>query len=452
MAPADAQSYWLSAKIPNDQFLLYCFDSPNSVDGQDDRIDEIASDLRRAARRVPDLRLRVREVPGHLDRPYWVSAAVAPDQVRVHRVDGAGRPLTTWDAVLDRLGELISDQLIPDRAAWRVHLFGPIAGAPGVGAAPAVVCVVQVCHALGDGRRTSGIARELFVAAADPAIDDVDTGAQLPGFVADAFTAALGLARVPIRLTMATVLGARAFRAARRHPPQPGAGTPVTAVNQPPGDRRLLRTLVLPKDDFGRAGPTLTSRVVTAIAVALGAELDDPAAVASVELTIGRPPETHSRNNFGNVGIDTHPQITDLAERVAAVGTEIGRARHHHEQPARRAARRASEAAPAGLTRWGISLFDPTVRPTRMTGTTVVSSVDRGPADLTLGGGVVRCTAGFPALSPSQGITHGVHGIGDTITVSITTSPAIMPDPDAYVARLRAAVADVAAAGQVRGG
>lgn len=30
MAPRDAQMYWMSTKIPNDQFLLFCFDSPTA--------------------------------------------------------------------------------------------------------------------------------------------------------------------------------------------------------------------------------------------------------------------------------------------------------------------------------------------------------------------------------------------------------------------------------------
>lgn len=63
--------------------------------------------------------------------------------------------------------------------------------------------------------------------------------------------------------------------------------------------------------------------------------------------------------------------------------------------------------------------------------------VDR--ADLTLSGRPVVLSAGFPALSPTVGFTHGVHGIGDVVTLSIVTSDDVM-DADAYTDCLREAV------------
>lgn len=42
-------------------------------------------------------------------------------------------------------------------------------------------------------------------------------------------------------------------------------------------------------------------------------------------------------------------------------------------------------------------------------------------------------TAGYPALSPVVGLTHGVHGIGDTIAISVHAAESAVPDIDAYV-------------------
>ena len=49
----------------------------------------------------------------------------------------------------------------------------------------------------------------------------------------------------------------------------------------------------------------------------------------------------------------------------------------------------------------------------------------------------VQCdlTAGFPALSPMMGLTHGVHGIGDMVAVSVHADPAAI-DADDYLDRL----------------
>ena len=64
---------------------------------------------------------------------------------------------------------------------------------------------------------------------------------------------------------------------------------------------------------------------------------------------------------------------------------------------------RAESATPAILAHWAIRQFDIGTGPDTVTGVTVVSTVNRGPADLALAGGRVRFTTGFPALSPCQG-------------------------------------------------
>ena len=105
-----------------------------------------------------------------------------------------------------------------------------------------------------------------------------------------------------------------------------------------------------------------------------------------------------------------------------------------------RAASRAFAVTPAPLLRWGVAQFDPTVRSPTVTGNTVVSSVNRGPADLRFGDAPVVVTAGYPALSPMMGLAHGVHGIGDTVAVSVHAAESAIGDVDEYVARLDAAL------------
>ena len=66
--------------------------------------------------------------------------------------------------------------------------------------------------------------------------------------------------------------------------------------------------------------------------------------------------------------------------------------------------------------------------------------MNRGAADLFLAGGRVRLTAGFPALSAVHALTHGVHGIGDAVTVSVRTDPDVV-DVAAYLPVLAEAIA-----------
>lgn len=178
-----------------------------------------------------------------------------------------------------------------------------------------------------------------------------------------------------------------------------------------------------------------------AIADALGvAGIVGADAPFTVELTIGRTGNTHARNDFFTAAIDTYPQIVDPTQRAAAIAASIDAARRRDGSPGRVASRHAAASTPALLMRWGAAAFDPRVTSSTVTGHTVVSSVNRGSADLVLGVGRVRFTAGFPALSSMQGLTHGVHGIGSKVAISVATSRSVLSDVDTYVAHLRRAV------------
>ncbi|WP_202421930.1 WS/DGAT domain-containing protein [Gordonia sp. SID5947] len=427
MEPADSRMYWLSAAIPNDQFLLYCF-----VDQQVPMAD-LAEGLRRRAGRVADLCLRVCDVPLSLDQPLWVHRPVTPDQVVVH----AGAD--TWQRCLERVGSLMADQLVPTRSCWRLHLLGPVTDTPR---GPAVVAVLQIVHSLGDGRRTSRIARDLFGdhelrTVAPPERD------RLPPALAASSAAVRGGLAMPVRVGQMLWRGMCAFRAVRDRPPSARPGYALTRLNRPSGTQRALRVIVGDRTMLP-AGDTVTTGVLTAISIALEAYLGRDVAPIGAELTIGRTRDARARNNFRNAGIDLHLEEADPAERARHIAAEMARAAEADDEPARIAERRASDTTPAILSHWGTRQFDPDRRPETVTGVTVVSSVYRGAADLTLGGGPVQFTTGFPALSPAQGLTHGVHGIGTTVAISVTTSPEIMPDVDRYIELLRAALERVA--------
>lgn len=141
-----------------------------------------------------------------------------------------------------------------------------------------------------------------------------------------------------------------------------------------------------------------------------------------------------SRNNFRNVNVGLHPELAppDRARRIEA---ELAAHRRRGRHEAMRASAAAFAATPAPLLRWGVRQFDAHARSATVSGHTVVSSVNRGPADLRFGGRPVRVTAGFPALSPMMSLTHGVHGIGDRVAVSVHADAGNV-DVEAYLERL----------------
>ena len=152
---------------------------------------------------------------------------------------------------------------------------------------------------------------------------------------------------------------------------------------------------------------------------------------------MAKPGVPQAHNHFSNVTVGLYPGLSRQA-RVERIAADLANARRRSEHPAARAADRAFAAVPAPLLRWGVSLFDPEARPAQVSGNTVVSSIYRGPADLRFGAAPVLLTAVYPGLSPAMGLTHGVWGIGDTVTISVHAAESAVGDIDDYLARLDA--------------
>jgi hypothetical protein len=412
LSAVDAQTYWMSAKIPNDTVLLYGF-AGTPVDPEA-AIEEIAE----RARGCPDLTMRI-EDGGPLTYPAWVHCDVDRSFFVLHE----GR---TFQGCLDQVGEITAARLDPRVAAWRLDIFTDVEGVPAA-VGPGTVAVLQISHALGGGGRTSAPAAVMFGRhdGVVPGIDVPRTG--------------------PLCLP---VLGFRAARAHRRmvedtdagRVPPPGDLRPALRTNARPAGPRHLRTVVGRRSDL--AGPTVTVSALSAVSVALAEHLrslgEDPSRLGA-EVPMAKPPPRLAYNHFGNVGVGLYPELAG-SERGVRIAADLDARRRRAAHPAVRASDLAFAATPAPLLRWGMDRFDPDVRVAQVTGNTVVSSVNFGAADFTFGGAPVTVATAFAGLSPMIGLTHVVGGVGDTIAIGVHAAESAVGDMDAYVERLEAAL------------
>ncbi len=407
----------MSARIPNDTFLLYGFA------GVPTELERALDEVRVRASRCPELTVRVDDGSA-LAYPAWVDRGVAPSQILLHDLEEP-----TWAACLGVVAGLADDQLDARVDAWRLHVFAAVEGVPGADGA-GTVAVLQISHALGGGGRTSHSAAIMFGRVATmPEVTPYPVGpASLP------------------------LLGVRAARAHRRLvadtaaglvPPQ-AAARPVLRTNARPAGERGVRTVVRRRLDM--IGPTVTVSALVAIAEAMDGRLrdlgDDPSTLGA-EVMMAKAPPRRAYNHFGTAGVGLHPGLAPEA-RGEVIAADIAARRRRAGHPAMRAADLAFAATPAPLLRWGTGQFDPHVRLAEVTGNTVVSSVDGGAADFGFGGAPVVLTTAFPGLSPLMGLTHCVGGVGDTICIGVHAAESALGDfpdgLDAYVARLDAAL------------
>ncbi|MBY3987986.1 DUF1298 domain-containing protein [Rhodococcus fascians] len=428
----------MASKVPSDQFLLYCFE------GAREPLESTVRRLRIRSAGIEVLGLRITEVPFGLERPHWTAMDPGTDTISVHPEPRA------WQECLDAVASSFERQVDPRHTVWHLHLYPNVSGAPACDGT-SLVAVLQLSHAAADGTLAARTARELFGTQPVPSRPVTPTAPLAP------LTAAVAALTLPVRVVRMARAGIRARRDALRleedtasgSVPPPARSRALTTLDVAPTDRTDLRTIVLPKSALQFADTSITVTALTAISVALQHFLENPADLAA-EVTVARTAEVGARNNFGNVGVGLFPAEPDLRTRSRLVAADLAerraRAGHPVSLTARASQNETERHVPAFLAAWGVAQFDPTAVPPTVTGNTVVSSVSRGAADLTLGGGPVRFTAGFPALSPAMSLTHGVHGIGDTVAISVTSNRAAVPDPDRYETLLRDGLADVRSA------
>jgi len=403
--------YWFATKFPTDQFMVFAFA------GRPDSVARTVAELLDRARSNPFLAVRIHEDRLGLQFPHWVPSQVGPDQCVVHELDEP-----TWSGFLAALAVLTDRQLDPRTAAWRLHVFTPVVDVPG---SPdcATIVVLQISHALGDGPRSAALAGYLFGRDAGPSDVSIDA----PGGLVRKAAAALRARRALDRDTEAGLV------------PPVRPPVPALSTNHRPTGQRILRTLVRPASDL--PGPTPTVGALVAVSEALSGYLsargEDPARLtAAVPMT--RSGVAHAYNHIDTALVGLHPDAAGRAERIRLIAADLVAWRQRSQHPAFVADERAFAAIPAPLRRLGIRRINSPRNPTMVPGNTVVSSVDRGPADLSFGGCRVLFTAGYPLLLPILNLAHGVHRIGDTVAVSVHATTAT--DVDEYVGRLEAAL------------
>ncbi|MGY4101584.1 wax ester/triacylglycerol synthase domain-containing protein [Nocardia sp. R16R-3T] len=508
VAAQDATMYWLSGRTRNDLFMLYCFDDSGRTGAQ------LREFVAHRSSDIADLSVRLRPLPGDLDYPAWVRCEFRAEQFVEHFL-----PEPNWSGVCTVLGKLLGTGVDAAVRPWRLHVFRGVDGAPA-GTGPAMVVVLQMSHALADGRRGAELARALFsessgtesvargeslagrspVARAErsgaaveaPTIADATLVADSASGVAAASVAALrrsvargfavrtarlgaspteaasvgpmhvhsvlALLRMPIQFVRTLIRGYQAFRAQQElaasttagRLPAPGPGFAPTLVNRSDSTARhahQARMIVCDAERMRIPGHTVTVVVLTAVSIALdryltarGERVDRLGVQVPMALSDNR---TAARNNYRSLGVELFIDEPDLVVRANKIAAALTDRRIRARHPLLSAQDRVIAVTPAPLLRRDIERYPIDTVPDSIAGHTVVSSVHRGPADLTFGGARVRFTSGFPAIGSVMRLTHGVHGLGDTVTVSIHADTAAVPDIDSYADLLRAALDEV---------
>ncbi|WP_068160830.1 wax ester/triacylglycerol synthase domain-containing protein [Rhodococcus phenolicus] len=445
--PADA-AYVLEADRGHhlDPLFFWAFDSGA---GAPPGAEEITEHFRRRAPFYAQLNRLFHDVPGHLDHAYWV----ADDRPVEQRIVHDERSGLDWGELHDALGQLAATSFDARATAWRLDVFHGVRDVPGA-STPATVVVLRGNHSLITGPIANHLWEGFFGDDTEP-VHFPGLGPAVP-HVNRVLAVARGIARAP----RATVRYVRAMRAALRDAERArtsGASGSVsrpnlspTRLNRDPGPQRTLLVLRL-----GRPGPlpkgfTVTALALTTISVALQRYLIEtegqcpPDLTAFVTLAVGTAPETLGINRIGWTDVALHPGDESIHGRAASVQAALGQRR---ETATAETLRRLTDASAIPSFLLPVELaanqrrLQARTAPRMHTVLTSIRVADTTP--WALAGRPLLFGTVSPPLTSEATLTHGLLGHGDDLTLTVLTSPEVMPDARRYAALLGTAFEEV---------
>lgn len=410
---------------------------------------EITEHFRRRAPIYAELNRRFLAVPGHLDHAYWVADDLPVEQRLVHD-DRVG---LNWPALLDVLEDLAADSLDARETAWRLDVFHGVRDAPGA-TGPATVVVFRGNHSLISGPIVHPLWEAFYGHGTEPV--------HFPGLgpveprVNPVLAAARGLARAP----RATIRYVRTIRAAVRDAKQAQAGGAAgsapapeltsTRLNRDPGDRRTLLVLRLGRVGSLPRGVTVTALALTTISLALQRYLTETEGrcpqdlTAFVTLAVGAAPESLGINRIGWTNVLLHPDVDAIPERAAAVQASLVEGREAATAASLRRLTDATSIPSFVLPReLAASRRRLEARPAPRMHTVLTSIRVNDATPWALAGRPLLFGAGCPPLTSEATLIHGLFGLGDDLTLTVITSPDVMPDEQRYATLFEEAFAEV---------
>lgn len=389
-----------------DVLTIFVFDSGSSRPlGKE----ELLEFLDARASRIPQLRWTVTTVPGGFEFPYWVDTE--PFDIADHVEDNA--EISSWKGVFDYFSGIAAQIVDPHECLWRLHVVRGVRDAPGV-QGEATVVILKASHALGDGHVYNAIVHDLF------------SSKELPDFVPELTTPNLWWASVKgfLGTPRRYVRAFRALPETRKYDAPDSGGGAVTFTGKRWATAIMLDLVEVREAKKMWPGVTVTGIAQTIISLSLE-EHFGAKSPRSMQVMSGAPAgaEVRGQNHMGCYHVDLAIGTEDIVERLAAItaANDHGKAGY---PDAYRAVHTLQYELPAISVKPELSL-EPKLG-------TVASSVNRGPAVMTLGPSKIVSTTSFPYVSPRSPFNHGIYSVGDVLAISVLSGTPDSGDIDVY--------------------
>jgi diacylglycerol O-acyltransferase len=425
---------------------------PSTAPGGFVRFKDVIANFERRLGSHPLFRTRLLQVPGGLDRPYWVKDANFDVEFHLRHI-ALPQP-GDWRQLCIQVARLHSRPVDMSRPLWEAYIIEGLDNIPHLPKGSFAV-YTKMHHALVDGAGGSSFMELLhdLTANPDPLKDDDGTPRLIDNEPSN--SELLYKASVNgVRNTAGFVKGAAratrdmtkyALQVSRKEIPAPDISAPKTILNRPVGPHRVFEAAEFPlagfKDIKNALGVTLNDVALGVIGgalqrylVAKGEEPDGSLAAAMPLNMRTRRGANSDNNQVGSVFASLNSDVTDPIARVKAVHDSTLEAKESGEHsPMVDILKIAGVFSPfitkAAAGFWSRNQLSQHL-PVNIS--TVISNVAGPSFPLYCAGARMVDYYGLGVLTPGLGIFHLVFSYSGKMTLSVLADRDIMPDPEMY--------------------
>lgn len=430
---------------------------PSTAPGGFVRFKEVLSSFEQRLNKLPLFRTRLVQVPGDIDRPYWVEDKNFDVEFHLRHIS-LPKP-GDWRQLWIQAARLHARSLDMSRPLWEAYIIEGLDNIEGLPEG-AFAMYTKMHHSLVDGAGGASFMSALHDLEPNPTYD---TNAPQDTIIVDRqpsdgeLLARALLNRTTNSISMLRSIGGTAVElakygiaVAREEVPSPDLAAPKTRFNQKVGPHRVAEAAVFELDHFkdikNACGATIND---VALAIVGGAmrryldrhgELPDESLAAAIPLNMRTRREQNDENNqVGSMFTELHTNIADPVKRVNAVSESARLAKEASESsPLVEAMRVAGFFSPA-LSKsvasfWSknqLSRFIP------MNTSTVVTNVPGPNFPLFCAGAEMVRYHGLGLLTPGCGLFHTIFSSNGKVSVTILGDRNAIPDPEFYAQCLR---------------
>lgn len=440
---------------------------PSTAPGGFVRFKDVIASFERRLGDLPLFRTRLVEVPGGLDRPYWIKDANFDVEFHLRHI-ALPQP-GDWRQLCIQTARLHSRPLDMSRPLWEAYIIEGLDNIPNLPKGCFAV-YTKMHHSMVDGAGGSSFLTALHDLVPNPEQKHsseteprlVDTAPS----VAELMTkATLNSAKNTVQLVTGTVRGATALTQyaidiARKEVPAPDISAPKTILNKSVGPHRVFDAAEFPLEGFkdikNVVNATINDVALSVIGGALqryltskGEAPKEGSLATAMPLNMRtRRGTTDENNQVGSVFSSLHTDIADPIERITAIKGSTEEAKVSGEaSPMVDALMLAGVLAPviskSVANFWSRNQLSKHI-PVNIS--TCISNVAGPNFPLYCAGAKMVDYYGLGVLTPGMGIFHLVFSYSGKLTLSVLADRDIMPDPEFYHDCLVAAYEELYAA------